>query len=254
MHVPWRALGVIVLIAVVLGGATALTYAPWLRLGEIAVAGVDEAHREAVAAAVREEFSGSWMFLPRDSIVVVSKDEIAAVVAREFPSMKNIRVARVFPNGIRIAADERELWGMYCTRTGAAGDRGQCAYLDRDGTAFEEVAGVSGWLLPVIYGSSHPRAGERLIANETVQLFEAAAVAIGRTGGGLLTLELATATPGDLVLGLADGWELWVAETAEPAHWMGILTVLLENEIKNRATSLEYVDLRFGNKVFYKYR
>jgi hypothetical protein len=33
-----------------------------------------------------------------------------------------------------------------------------------------------------------------------------------------------------------------------------VLKTVLENEIKDKAKDIDYIDLRFGNKVFYKYK
>ena len=51
-----------------------------------------------------------------------------------------------------------------------------------------------------------------------------------------------------------EGWSVIVTRAKEPELWLPVLRTLLTEEIKGRRNQLEYLDLRFGNKVFYKFR
>ncbi|MBI2052756.1 MAG: hypothetical protein HYT34_00740 [Candidatus Ryanbacteria bacterium] len=49
------------------------------------------------------------------------------------------------------------------------------------------------------------------------------------------------------------GWEILLLENVNAEDAYKNLKVTL-GEIKNKVSSLEYIDLRFGNKVFYKFK
>jgi len=52
----------------------------------------------------------------------------------------------------------------------------------------------------------------------------------------------------------SDGFLLWINRDDDFAGVTKVLKTVLDEEIKDRRAELEYADLRFGNKVFYRYR
>ena len=50
------------------------------------------------------------------------------------------------------------------------------------------------------------------------------------------------------------GWEILLLEDTDPEAAYKNLELALEREIKDKIASLDYIDLRFGNRIFYKFR
>ena len=256
---PWRKAvfrsGVLIGLIALLGGAIYLVRAPFLRIAEVRIAGAHAVSASAIEAVVREEISGNeWLVIPRDNLLFVSASRIRERVAREFGGIADIQVSREFPKRLGITVSERDLWGVACDALPRGGASGRCFYLDRNGATYEEVSGVSGWLLPVIFLSRAVPEGPGAVPSELIALFDRSRDALGGIREELLSMAVATATPGDVRLRVAKGWEVWVASDREPAEWAKILQTLLEEEIGGREGRLDYIDLRFGSKVFYKFR
>lgn len=256
---PWRKAffrsGVLVGLVTLLGGAIYLVRAPFLRITEVRVAGAHAVSASAIEAVVREELSGNeWLVVPRDNLFFVSANRIRERVAREFSMVAETAVNREFPRRLGITVSERDLWGVACDTLPRDGTSGRCFYLDRNGATYEEVSGVSGWLLPVISLGRAVSEGAGAVSPGLITLFDRSRDALGVIPERPLSMAVATATPGDVRLRVARGWEIWVSSDREPAEWTNVLKTLLEKEIGEREDRLDYVDLRFGNKVFYKFR
>lgn len=226
---------------------------PALAIDQIEVSGTEAIPIEGIRQKVSEMVSGKlWFLIPRNNFFAVSGTRIARELGQRFPEISAVDVKKKFPHQLKVHASGRQLWGVYCERP--APSTGGCAYLDAGGLAYEELSDFKGWLLPVIYGPSAVRLGEVAVSSERLQFFGRSKEALAELAGNLLWLSSASSTPDDARLGLAEGWQVWVTASRPVEEWASVLKTLLEKEIRDERSRLEYIDLRFGNKVFYKFR
>lgn len=206
-----------------------------------------------VESEVRNQIAGKkWFFLPNDNFFAVSAAVLGQSLLKKFTQASEVEVRKVFPRDVVVNVKERMLWGVYCAR-----DRGEirsCFYVDDRGTAYEDISSLEGYLLPILYSSENVALGSKATDEETIAFFGAAKKAASEFGADLLSLTFSTSTPGDARLGFAEGWSAIVTLPRPVEEWSLILKTLLEKDIGARRAELEYVDLRFGNKVFYKFK
>lgn len=240
----------------VLGGAFwYLTNLAYFRIGEIGVEGAALIPADDIRGAARAELAGRyWRVFPADFVLFVSGETLAQSLRERFSEIAEVGAEKRLPNRLHITIRERELWGVYCVRHDPAVPSESCFYVDMEGTAYEPLSGFEGSLLPIVYSAQELKTGERAVATETISFFSEAAAALGNIGLKPLALSLSTSTPGDGRLLLAEKWEVWISFGRPVEEWLGVLNTVLEKDIGARRKDLEYVDLRFGNKVFYKYR
>ena len=264
-----------VVLGAMAGGAAYVMTLPALRLERLEIKGADLVSPAAIEAKAREVIRGEvWGFIPRDNFFFVSSELIERELRRYFPQLEKVNAAKRFPNRLMIKIEERQLWGIYCERQdstrlrpsfakatpgeqssgGQAEPPSSCFYLDTNGTAYEALAAFEGWLLPVIYSPAPPTLGQEAARPEMLEFYGQAQKAASSINGQILTMTMSTTTPADVRLQLAEGWELWVTAERPTAEWLGVIKSVLEKEIGGRRSELDYVDLRFGNKVFYKYK
>lgn len=250
------ALGVFGALIVLGGGLWYVANLPYLAVDRLEVRGASLLPPAEIEAAVHESIAGRgrWGFIPRSNFFAVSGKAIEYLLRQRFPSIEQVDVGRRFPDRLVIEIKERTLWGVYCSRGDSNEPPGSCAYLDTSGTAYAELSQFQGWLLPVVFGSGSVALGTAPIPPATLAFFGQARAALAAVGGDLLAMRLSTSTPADARLELAEGWELWVNTGRPTSEWSSALETVLEQEIGARRPLLEYVDLRLGNKVFYKYR
>lgn len=254
--------GLIAALAVLGFGLWYLLNLPYLRVDEVEVVGVRQVSAGDIERAVRDDLSGAvWLLFPRASFFLVSTGALERRLRERFREIQEIDVSKRFPDRLTARVTERTLWGVYCVRSSSTVPPGQagepahdCAYLDTRGVAYEELSRFAGWLLPVIYGAAPPRLGDPAVPAGTLELFNGARAALASLGGELLSLSRSTTTPDDVRLALAEGWSVWVTASRPIPEWMNILKTVLEKEIGERRSELDYMDLRFGAKVFYKFK
>ncbi len=241
-------------VAVLGGGAWYMANLPYLAVDRIEVTGAAVFSPLEIEGIVREALSGvTWAVLPRRNFFIVSGEAIEHQLRRQLPQIEAVDVGKRFPDRLLVRISERKLWGVYCVRVPGE-PPGSCAYLDTHGVAYEELSRFAGWLLPVIYGAAPARLGDPAVPAGTLEFFNGAAAALASLGGELLSLSRSTTTPDDVRLSLAEGWSVWLTASRPIPEWLDILRTVLEKEIGGRRSELDYVDLRFGAKVFYKFR
>lgn len=246
--------GLSVLVAVVFIGLLYAVRTPYLRVEQVEISGTRFLPASEIEQAVRNDLSGFfWFIIPRNNFFFVSDRRISGDVLRMFPQLSGVEIDKKFPKKIAVTVKERQLWGVYCFRSPTAVSV-PCFYLDSRGTAYEEFSRFEGWLLPLVYGPEAPKLGEAAISAEKLEFFGEAKAALESAGGRLLSMSLSTTTPDDVRLGVSEGWEVWITATRPVTEWLSVLKTLLASEVGEKRFGLEYVDLRFGNKVFYKYR
>jgi hypothetical protein len=228
-------------------------HASYIRVKNIEVTGTSLLDPKVVDGAIRANLAGRrWLFVPKDNILAVSSKELAERLRDEFPSIAEVSIAKDFPHTIRATIRERVLWGIYCQAHPIPEKPYPCAYLDEGGTAFQEFSNVEGWLLPIIIGSATPVLGKEIVSEGMLGYFRETKDVLGSVSVELLSLRESTTTPEDVSLATAEGWEIRIQKSHPVSEWFPILKTLLDKEIGTKRPQLEYVDLRFGQKVFYK--
>ena len=53
---------------------------------------------------------------------------------------------------------------------------------------------------------------------------------------------------------MSASWRILINESASQTNLFDNFRIAFENELKDKFDKLDYLDLRFGNKIFYKFR
>lgn len=274
-------LSICVFIGLFVWGFYSFTRLEKFRIKNISAEGTRALSQDEIRTSAERALEGSLLFIiPKNHYVFAQSRRIADALQKEFPRIRTASVKKIFPDGIRIIVEERTEWGVFCQPItnnqqlttkqeagGAAtsmqsiidsGEKNQCGYIDRDGVLFEYPLEISGSFLPVISNDSLGEIweGERVVSEDAISFFEAARDAIKKEqvlGIIVIKLEILKELSDDYRLYTDEGWFVLVPRTGDMALWLNPLKALLLHELNNRA-GLEYIDARFGNKLFYKRR
>lgn len=262
------ALSVVLLVTIAVGAFWVMRRDEF-RISKVNINGLVALDEGEMRNVIFGEISGNMFFLiPRNNFAIVSSKTLESILKRKFPKIENIDVKKSSASVIDVVVSERVIWGIGCVRTEIeeikeeADDKktettntvGPCFYIDRGGFAFEDVFSFEGGLFPVLYKSGPGGIGLQLFERSDADFFEEADKALS----GSLQLPLLSAdfpaSGEDVRLTLKEGWSLIVTRSKAPSTWVSVLRTLLNGEIKEKRERLDYADLRFGNKVFYKFR
>lgn len=235
------------------GGAVAMLMAPQLQLLHIAVSGQETIPAGDVERVVRAELADRVFGLfSRGNMLLFRTGMLEARILKEFPDIASAEVSRSFTGrDVQVVVRERAMWGVYCM-LGAE----ECYYIGMDGVLFAVSPQLTG---SVIFRVTdyHPNEntytlGSRVVGDESrekIQYMEkfltdklsvsVREVVLGRTYND--TIELVT----------SEGWSILLDEATDVKPRANDLLLVFEKHTIDRAR-LEYVDIRFEGKVFYK--
>lgn len=252
--VRWLFLGGIALSALVY-----VPHIPQLQIEEIEVGGVDEKTggeiREFVIDALAGKVGG---VVPRRMFFAVGSTRLAERIGHEFPKLKEVQVRKRFPDSLTIQASERELFAILCNDKerdiSSVSALVKCAYLDADGIAYSAAPIFAGRLILKIRTDFEEIAiGREVFVPALIEKFRFITLALAsKMGIAVEWFELSERVPSEFRVATADGLSLFFRVEDEYENAFRVLGRVLENEIGDRRARVDYIDLRFGNKVFYK--
>lgn len=198
-------------------------------------------------------------FISGRNIFIYRFSDLEDAVEANFPAVREAHVSRdtSLGNGLIINISERVAYARWCAAAG-----GPCYQLDDMGVVFAPLQGMATSGLATQYEF----AGQ--LSTSTVSKVSQAPLGAVYSSGhfpGILSLlkvlgqnghevlSVHTQDENDLFVSLSDGFYLKVSFGEDPAALARNLDLVLSSQaIQEKKVDLEYIDLRFGNRVYYK--
>lgn len=201
-----------------------------------------------------EKFLG---LIPLRSVILIPVDKIKADISASWPEIASVEIKRnlIFwpsrPKVLKVEVKIREPVGVWCS--GPAGSPKQCFYIDKEGVIYKESPAMDGSLILTINDlrAREIRAKEPVVSKELMDFIletgkELPAVSDLRAANFIINSEE------DLRVSTSEGFGIYFNPEEPTASQMDILKRVLEEEIKEGRSSLEYVDLRVKGRAYYK--
>jgi cell division septal protein FtsQ len=223
-----------------------VTRLPGLTLVNVAVSGGETIEHEVVRSVVMSELDGEYLGLvPRRFVYLYPKSSILNAV-QAIERIKDVELERISATSLAVSFAEYVPDALWCDAQAE-----NCVFLDETGYAFAPAPDLTGGsflrleklaITPVSGTQAFTEADYAQI-NQLVSLLEQ---------NTWFVRVVAVDAAGDAYLSLVGGGELKVALTDEPAQIIdNLFTVLNSPEFTGLGPGeFEYIDLRFGNKVF----
>lgn len=254
--------GVLVLLV---GGGIGLMHLSALHIDTVQVRGAQALDADALTTDVRSQLAGAYGYIiPRRNTLVYPKNTIRRQLQQQYPRIKTLTLDRSGLNALTVRVSEHSQHGAWCGRerpaTTSPTRAGECYFVTEAGALFAEAPAFSGTVYTRLYGdltsgTSHPGRGQYLspetfrrltgILDDVQQLeYEPIAVTLPNTK--------------DVHVHLASGAFLKVDRTVSRTRTQETLEATLEAQAfrrqqQNPQQSLRYIDLRFGDRVYYKF-
>ncbi len=232
-----------------------------LNINKIEVTGNKVLDAETIKKAVQEKITGNYLWiLPRTNVLLYPENKVKSELLNNFKRIKDITLSIKDRNTLEVSISEREAKYIWCGKQADLEDEQQCYFMDENSFIFDEAPYFSGEVYFKFYGSAS--VGSYFSQQNFEQLisFKKALENFGLKPAGLTILN-----NGDIKMLLSPGSSSStqpeiifkkdanlekVAENLEAA----LTTEPLQSKFKNKYASLLYIDLRYGNKVYYKFR
>lgn len=222
---------------------------PWLRIQNIEVNGAEE-NEKIVKNLIKENLSGRiFLFFPADNIFFVNEQSLAREIKNKFPAIKSADLmTNFFSRKIQANIKNRQIFAFSCLKA-------ECFYLDEEGVLFKQAPIVSGGiLLEIVASSSESRIEiirDKPLGDNFYKIsFLARKIEENLKEDKLNKIILKDENSFELVF--VSGLKIISDLETSPEKILRNLNIVLQS-VKDRK-NLEYIDLRFGNKAYYKFR
>lgn len=245
----WKRVFWPVFLAFLLAGvAYVLFFTPLFKIKSISAQGTDKISSDEFINAAKEYISGSWWKISKDNYFLVSEAKMTNYLRQKFPGLKSVKANRKFPDGLEVQAKDREKAITYC---GAL----RCFYADEEGIIFEEAPEIYGGMNLTIKDNSgrNVEIGEKALEPEFILFAQKTGEIINSEANiGLVSFQIKSYPTTDLIAQTSEDWQIMFDVEMDAANQVAALKRVLEEKIGDQRGRLEYIDLRIGNRVYYK--
>ena len=241
-------------VVVVLAGITYIARLDALSINAATVEGDRVLESSEVVELTGRVISGSYLFLPRRNFLIYPKDDLERSIKAHFPRVREVEVERADINRLNIKIEERRPDALWC---GEGPDRaGGCFYVDDEGFVFDRAPFFSGDVFFRYYGGEvNPRfpIRSKVISKEWIDSLKTLRSHIEVLGLKPISVHI---KEDEFDLILEEGGFLLFNRAQSMEESLSMLANLLrggeEELIGDDGPNFLYIDLRFGNRVFYK--
>ncbi|MBI5457347.1 hypothetical protein HY971_01300 [Candidatus Kaiserbacteria bacterium] len=254
------ALAVLVLCGAIFYGVSWASYLPQFNVSGISVVGAKGMKEEHVKRFVETVLDdGAYHVLSRRNIFLYPQVELEKAIA-SFHPVKSVHISRpsVFATDIVITIEEREPFARWCTGI----QQGYCYLMDASGFIYAPM----GWAGTATSSTQYVFAGglpaQEVTATSTYPLGESFVQAhlpgmlsllklLGQAG--LTPLGAHVDNDQDFFVQLGEGFTIKASYGADANTLVKNLQLVLSSDVlKDKRDKLEYIDLRFTNRAYYK--
>lgn len=218
-----------------------------LTIATVEVEGGETINLEEVKTKVEQVLEGEYLGLvPRRFAWFYPESEIvSAVTATE--RIKNIVINRDSGTNLKVNFDEYTPQALWCKSV----EQLECVYLDETGYAFGHTPQlIGGSFLRFVKTGEDPTIGTSVTNAQTLANISSLVEKLAEHEWFVSYVEIDQVD--DIFLKIVEGGELKVTAAEDPAMTVdNLLVILSSEEFKHiHPGNFQYIDLRFGNKVF----
>lgn len=221
---------------------------------------------EMVKATVLKELTGNYLgVFPRTNLFLYPKNSIKNTLADKFKRLKDIEFSIKNNKVLSLSLSERKGLYTWCGSNVESTDQ-KCYFLDDSGYIFDVAPFFSGEVYFRFYGNLDGNMdmpvgsyflkrsfGDLISLKKTLETMNLKPVTLYTTPDGEIKIYLSRGSllpTGPAIIFKADANFQKIAENLQAA----LTTEPLQTDFKKKYSSLLYIDLRFGNKVYYKFQ
>ena len=224
-----------------------------LNINGIEITGNKATDTEMIKASVEKDIAGYYLWVfPKTNILFYPENKIKDDLFLQFKRLKDITFSIKDGKILEVSVSEREAKYLWCEDTLPE----KCYFMDEAGFIFDEAPYFSGEVYFKFYGMAtgdyffKENFQNFVLFKNTLENMGLKPVTLYVQENGDIKIFLSSVPTGPEVILKIDSDFQVVAENLEAA----LTTEPLQSEFKNKYASLDYIDLRYGNKVYYKFK
>jgi cell division septal protein FtsQ len=222
----------------------------------------------ALASTIQAELKGKILgILPKDSVFISQNKDLENILRDAYPRIAESEVKRAGFSTLNAKIEERTPFALWCGDVvpSVASEQttedtqtteelwGTCYLMDETGFIYANSPIFSGNMFPRYYGSlkeAEPIAQQYMPA---LQFKEWQSFYTSLEHNDIAPQALLFVDERDIELYLSNGMRVLISRDEKPDVTLERLLTLLKSNTVDKERALEYIDLRFGTKVYVKY-
>ena len=237
-----------------------------LNIGEIQIVGHKAVNTGMINEVVKQEIAGYYFwFFPKTNFLIYPQNKIKTELKNKFKTIKDISINDKNMKILVVSLTEREAKYTWCGKTWpeTGAETPKCYFTDRDGYIFNEAPYFSGEVYFKLYGPingetalgsyfSENNFSRLILFKETLEALKLKPAVLSIMADGntkiFLSGKTASGTGPEIIFKLDFDFKK-IAENLETAF----KTESLRSKFESKYSALKYIDLRFDNKIYYKF-
>lgn len=248
---------ILVIFAIAIFGLSWFLNQPFIVINNVSVSGNSLIASDDILTTTKNILADSYFGLfTKSNIFLYPQKNIQKTLAATFPAIKNVRGNLENWQTLNLSVEERQPSALWCQSIEAT----DCFYLDRNGLIFSPAPVFSDNIFLKFTGgeinaSSSPIVGKNFLPSDEfrrVTFFLDSLMPLGLTAASFEAsanqYQIQLKIGGRLIIKAADDLTVILENLA---------TILRSDNLKKalaRGGVIDYIDLRYGNKVFYKFK
>lgn len=243
-------------VLVVIVGPIMLLRMKSVLISTIVVSGNEVTASSDIESIVTNDLAGDYLWvIPKSNALLYSEDKIKADILAAIPRIETVNVSLSSLHNLNVVVSERTPSALYCTNVSDITNPTGCYFLDASGYIFSAAPAFSGGVY-MIYSSNpaldNPLRQQFMPASQ----FQNLANFLGTLSHIPVVPKVFVAKTDEDDLLLPSGTVIMWKPTQDLDTIYSNLSAFLTDPslTKNTPSSFLYIDLRFDDKVFYKYK
>ena len=260
-----------------------LLWSPIFKIGDIIIFGNQEISSQQIQDIARQEIYKKILgFLPKNNIFLIDTDALKQTILQEISQISRVVISNELAGlqgaKLAIVIEERQPRAIVCrigvpTLVGYSMEQSpstnsslrlksglqpadqeifnQCFYVDKQGIAFKSAPQTKGSLILQLAAPYDLSLGAEAVKPPVLRAVEQLKKSLAETVSGLSIDYFIIISSQEIYAKTQAGWLIYFDINTDLSHQAQILKELLKQKITN-TKNLEYIDLRLGEKVFYK--
>ena len=225
-----------------------VVFSPVFQIREIKISNGQDFLVKDIENKIQNQIEQKILFFPSRSIFLANLKEINKIFLREFPLLRKVETRRDFPVTLIITVEERKPVAIFYHKE-------QKFFIDKYGIIFEEILDNEYFYLKIesLILTEELKLGNKILKEELVnQILE---IKQQTKEINIPIIKALIVSDRRLNVKTLENWEIYINPKNNISQQIFNLGIVLEKEIPlDRRRDLKYIDLRFGNRIFYKYR
>lgn len=256
-------LGILLFIAAAAYGLSYVSYLPRYTISSVTISGTNEVPPALIQAFVESVlYNGRYSYLSRQNIFLYPQLQIETAIVQYFPRISSAQITRssTFATSIHVSVNERQAFALWCASAASSVQSATqtCYVMDNDGFIFADAP------------TDATTTSTGYVFSGSISTSSAQTNMIGRTFSpghmpGILALFKLLAQAGftpegatvqsdqDFAVPLSQGFSIYASFGESAGTLVNNLQLILSSApLQENQSDLEYIDLRFGDRVYYK--